>query len=180
MISFGVVESSNSQIDQFVNDLVSLSKKKVLVGVPEEKIGRKEEGMNNATLAYIHDQGSPKANIPPRPFMDPGIKAVQPAINKGMMVVAKEQLKVGPKDKTKIHAAFDKVGIACQASIRNVINTGEDFTPLKYATKRRRLLKRAYLRKKSKEDQTAIMDSMHPLIDTGQLRNSISYVVIDK
>ena len=50
-----------------------LTTMQVMVGVPDDKSGRREGEINNAELAYIHDKGAPEANIPARPFMEPGI-----------------------------------------------------------------------------------------------------------
>jgi|WetSurMetagenome_2_1015567.scaffolds.fasta_scaffold218219_3 phage gpG-like protein len=131
----------------------------LLVGVPKEHDARKEEGMNNATLAYIHDNGSPANNIPARPFMKPGIQAVRSKLNARMKLAAQHALAgtegSGERD---LHIA----GLLVQSSIRNTINEGiqpalEDGT---IAARKRRG-----------------RSGTKPLVDTGQLRNSITYVV---
>ena len=95
-----------------------------------------------------------------------------------------------------VHAAqqSDRAGLIAQASIRRVINDGDGFTPLKRATLLARTRKRAYawwgiedgaglthdqkmaIRKSQREE---IMSSLHPLVDTGSMRNAINYVIED-
>ena len=77
-----VVADNSPAILMAINEL---KRNEVLVGVPAQKAARNaEEGrgqpINNAALAYIHNYGSPAANIPARPFMEPGIKNGQAAI----------------------------------------------------------------------------------------------------
>jgi hypothetical protein len=71
-------------LEELRASLSILADVEVLVGVPEETTDvRNEDGqeyITNAALAYIHDNGEPSANIPARPFMVPGITAVQEKI----------------------------------------------------------------------------------------------------
>ena len=158
--------------------LVALTKKQVLVGVPEEKDSRKNgKRPGNAMLAYIHDKGSPAQGIPPRPFMIPGIAKAQDRINIELLQVAKAQLN---KDLDKINEHLEKAGLVTSSNIKRVINEGEGFTPLKRATLLGRLRKRKAARKWDKEKREDVMESMHPLVDTGQLRNSIGYSIVEK
>jgi hypothetical protein len=184
MINVGI--SLNNKIDKankLVNSLLSATKKRVLVGVPQEDPDRwkNEDGkrkpdstINNAALAYIHDNGSPKANIPPRPFMIPGIQSVQERINASLLAAAQAALE---EDKGGVDIHLNKAGLIAQNGIRKVINQGEGFDPLKRETKLARLRRRKATREWSKERREEVLESMHPLIDTGQLRNSITYVI---
>lgn len=186
-ISAKIKERQVIKTNKMVNDLLELTNKQVLVGVPEEKDpryigkGKKKvllvESVGNATLAYIHDNGSPLQNIPARPFMDPGIKQAQDRILPEFMKIAQDQLS---DKKDKIEARFNRIGMICQASIRNVINEGEGFTPLKRSTLLGRLRRRKAARKWTDERREEVMESFKPLVDSGQLRNSITYVVAEK
>lgn len=143
-----------------------LTKSQVLVGVPREdttrKSNEKKGPMNNATLAYIHDKGSPAANIPARPFMVPGIKAVQPRVAQVLKTGAQAVLQGAPSGMPN---ALHKAGLIAQASIRGKINEGipPPLAPSTLAARRRRGRK-----------------GEKPLVDTGQLRNSINYVIRTK
>lgn len=174
--------------------LSSLAREAVLVGVPREKADRKgdsEQGMNNATLAYIHDNGSPAQNISARPFMKPGIKNVQPTIS---IFFKQAAFAAAHGNATGVERALTKVGLTAQASIRNRIGEGIP-PPLKPGTILNRNRSRGTASKrKSEKDYAALVESgaqaagmsqaqmqsaagIIPLVNTGQLRNSISYVL---
>lgn len=140
-----------------------LTERQVLVGVPDVKADRKgktSKGINNAALAYIHDQGSPAQNIPARPFLGPGIKDAKLEIQRRLEQVAKIALRGAMLQ--DIERGLSAVGMTAQSAVRNRITKGP-FAALKPATlaARRRRGRRG----------------TKPLIDTGQLRNSITYVV---
>ena len=40
-----------------------MAKKRVLIGIPAEKAARKGDPITNASLGYIHENGSPARNI---------------------------------------------------------------------------------------------------------------------
>lgn len=132
----------------------------VLVGVPAENgVRRDGEGMTNAALAYIHDNGSAAANIPARPFMRPGIIEAHEKITGALKKGANEALSGNAGG---VQRALNVAGLTAQSSIRAKINSG-----IEPALSPRTLAARG--RKGTK-----------PLIDTGQLRNSINYVVRKK
>lgn len=137
-----------------------LTERQVLVGVPDVKADREDKGINNAALAYIHDQGSPAQNIPARPFLGPGIKDAKLEIQRRLEQVAKIALRGAIRQ--DIERGLSAVGMTAQSAVRNRITKGP-FAVLKPATlaARRRRGRRG----------------TKPLIDTGQLRNSITYVV---
>lgn len=192
-------------VESLIKELKALSNNRVLVGVPSEKADREfsaeewenrkkkpiSERMNNAQLAYIHDRGSPKANIPARPFMKPGIAKAQGGINKEFKAAAMAKL---DGNESEVSIRLHRAGLMAQNSIRGVIRIGEGFEPLKRGTLLARMRKRGYawyqlskeeMQGASKEQRAAmrgkkreaIMQSFKPLVDTGQLLKSISYVV---
>lgn len=168
------------RIDKMVNDIVAMSSKKVSVGVPTENDNRKDEEGNkepigNAAIAIIQDQGSELQNIPPRPFLDVGIKKVFDRINTHFLKAAKEQLNNNPD---QVSLSLHRAGTIARDSVKKTIDEG-DFVPLERSTLLARTRKRKYAWK-TKEQREEIMESMQPLVDTGSLRNSIEYVVIDK
>lgn len=136
-----------------VKSLHELIKNEVLVGVPQDKARRQEGAMTNASLVYIHDNGSPAQNIPARPFMRPGIKSAAERINLLMRQTANAALN---GNREKVRQGLESVGLVAQNSIRSKINEGIP-PPLKHP-------RRGKTRNK-------------PLIDTGQMRNAITYVV---
>ncbi|MGT6424909.1 hypothetical protein ACRW3U_28960, partial [Escherichia coli] len=57
--------------------LKSISKKEVLVGIPEADSEREDVPFGNAGIGYLNEYGSPAQNIPPRPHLIPGVKSVE-------------------------------------------------------------------------------------------------------
>ena len=135
--------------------------------------------IGNASLAYIHDNGAPSANIPARPFMKPGVAKAQERINRFLLEAARAKMN---GDEGGCLVALHKTGMVAQNSIRNVIRLGENFAPLKRATllaRTRSTQSRIKQWHGDKAEREGIMGSMKPLIDTGQLLKSIIYVVVD-
>lgn len=146
-----------------------LTRRHVLVGVPAENAPRDAEAaaqsegpLSNAALAYIHDNGAPEANIPARPFLRRGVSSAMPKVADTLAKGARLALAgdAGAADK-----ALTSAGLRAQREVQKEITDGE-FAPLAEATLRAR---RARGRTGEK-----------PLLDTGQLRRSITYVVRDK
>lgn len=152
---------SVSVLEDHIKELIATLEKlakvgSIFVGVPEDKAARKSSEMNNATLAAIHELGSPAAHIPARPFLKIGIEKVQKeCVNILGAGAAKALTNFDAGDLVK---AQDKAGLVAQNSVRGVFTSGE-LKPLAKST----------LKKKGNKTT--------PLIDTGSLRKSISYVV---
>jgi hypothetical protein len=161
-----------------------LSKQELLVGVPKEKTARTDEkvSMNNATLAYIHDNGSPAQNIPARPFMRPGIEAASGQVAQRFKAAAKQAIhgETGGA-KSNLNAA----GLIAQSSIKAIINAG--IAPaLSDATLRARIRNKTAVKGAKMElasraagNAPGISDAK-PLVATAQMRNSISYILREK
>jgi len=165
---------------KIAKDLDRLTRENVLVGVPGKTDKRKEGEVTNATLAFIHDQGSPAQNIPARPFMKPGIKAVQKQITSILRAGAMDVLS---GQSGAAERALNKAGLTASSSIKNVINEGIA-PPLKWSTVKGRLrnkiaVKGAKAALAHGGDMPDMADAK-PLVATGQLRNSITYVIRDK
>lgn len=146
--------------------LKTLISQEVLVGVPRTKTERKEsEGANNAVLAYVHDNGSPSQNIPARPFMQPGIKAATPEIQERMGAAARALLGARVASPGFMYKYLTAIGLKVQSAIRSYVNEGIP-PPLAASTLAARLRKG--------------FASTKPLVVSGQLRNSINFVVRNK
>lgn len=149
----------NVSTDEVFRSLKLLEREEVLVGVPDTEAGRRDREINNAALAYIHDNGSPAQNIPARPFMRPGIEAARGRLEHRLLAAGKKAI-AGKVDEA--HKELEAVGLIAQSSIRTTINKGIP-PPLKPKTLSAR-------RRRGRS-------GTKPLIDTGQLRNSINYIV---
>ena len=157
----GVTVTKDKTRDLF-KAISELTKRDVLVGVPEDAPDRRGEGISNAALAYIHNFGAPAANIPARPFLYEGIDDAQGKIASQLGKGGKAAL---DGDSAGVNKALNSVGLVAQNAVRARINEG-DFAPLAPST--------IAARKRMGDDDPK------PLVVSGQLRNAITYVVVDK
>jgi len=148
-----------------------------MVGVPEESPARRmvkgqKQAMNNATLAYIHENGSPINHIPARPFLRPGIKNSQSQWMKYIEQAATFAFegKPGASDK-----AWNAAGTVVVNAVKKRITAGIP-PPLRPRTIAAR--KRKHRKTRTVDpDLPPVFQGMTPLVDTAQLLNSITYVV---
>jgi hypothetical protein len=138
-----------------------LSKQEVLIGIPENADSRSDQ-IGNAQLGYIHEHGSPSANIPDRPFLRPGVAAVQDKIAEELTAGAKAMLTGNFKAPL---TAMNRVGIIASSSVKAKINNMGEYPADSPTLKARQ--RKGYKGKRI-------------LIRTGALRNSITYVIRDK
>ncbi len=139
-----------------------MAKKHVLVGIPSSENGRNDGSIGNAALGAIHENGSGVRNIPARPFLKPGVAAAADQCVKVLKSAAQNAF----TDKNAIDKGLNAAGLIAQASVKKRIVSQEGFTPLKAATLAAR-------KRKGAKGEKA-------LIRTGQLLNSITYVVREK
>ena len=155
----------------------------VMVGVPGDKTQRQDGPISNAALAYIHDKGSVAAKIPARPFMEPGMKAVQGQITQELENAGKAVM----KGATNVTLYLNRVGIIATRSIKSKITEGipPPLAPSTIAGRIRRVKGKARRNKIDAARAAGTPDSkiggaagiFTPLIVTGQLRNAITYVL---
>lgn len=153
--------------------LASLTKTACLVGFPASDAERRPEPgepdqpITNAALGYIHDNGSPAANIPARPFMEPGIAAAQGNIEAIYSKAAKAVLDQPASADAIVDAAHNKVGLTAQDSIQSKIEAGVSpaLSERTMADRKRRF---------------GVDASDTPLIDSGQMKAAVTYVLRSK
>jgi hypothetical protein len=166
--------------------LRELSNTKVLLGVAEQsdadarsdkgtpgetkrKGSSSSDDMNNATLAYIHENGSPLANIPARPFLEPGIKDSKDKWSEYMRQAGEAAL---DGNISVMRRAFNAAGLTALMAVKAKITAGipPPLKPATIAARKRRV--------KSRKATSAAQ--VTPLVDTAQMLNSLSYVVKKK
>lgn len=181
-----------SRRDALKRSLEALTRKEVYVGIPAENSSRPGDGsINNAELLYIHthgvrrkamrdemdammdtgmpysqahklyirEHGSPMLSIPPRPVLQPAIEDNKEYIGQLLAEAGKAILQGdAAAGGTKLHNAGDFAAAAAQGWFENPQNGWPPNSP------------RTIRRKGS--DQ--------PLVDTGEMRKAITYVVRDK
>jgi len=143
-----------------VMDAIELLKKReVLIGIPENTANRKDDEstpVNNAELLFIHNNGSPVNNIPPRPVLEPAITQNQERVSASLKV-AIDAAVAGKK--SEIQPALEKAGMEGQNIARKFFtDSTNNFVPNAPITIKRK-------------------GSARPLIDTGEMRKSITYIV---
>ena len=153
------VTITKDRMADVLKSIQSLVKERTLVGIPAANAERRDGPINNAAIGYINEFGSPANNIPARPFLIPGVEAAQPKVVKQLRRGADQALggKLDAADKA-LHSA----GIVAVNAVRAKISEGIP-TPLKAST----------IAARARRGRTGTK----PLIDTGQLRNSLTYVV---
>lgn len=124
---------------------------------------KQSQTLNNASLAYLHENGAPGAGIPARPFLTPVPKQCRQIATELLKTGISGALKKG--DKQAVPTALQKVGMKMRDQAKNNIRNQDGFAPLSAATIR--------ARKARKVTRTKA------LIDTGQLLNAITYEVTD-
>ena len=142
-----------------------IQKSGVYVGIPESKAAREnaeeDNTITNAQLLFIHTNGSPVNNIPARPVIEPAIRNDKERLNK---MLEKAALLALEGDEQGFKRQMELTGMRGQnvsrAWFTNPQNNWPPNSPSVQARKRR----------KGSTDPK-------PLIDTGELRKSITYVV---
>jgi len=138
----------------------------VLVGIPEENSARNPDGsrpdggpVDNVDLLYIHSNGSPLQGIPARPVLEPAMSANAERLGE-MLDKAADAAMDGSAD--GMRRALESAGMAGQNAARAWFTDPRNgWAPNAPETVRRK-------------------GSSRPLIDTGELRKSITYVVRKK
>ena len=121
----------------------------------------------------MHENGSPANNIPPRPFLVPGLEANREMIVDGLKGAMDCALK---GDEKKCGQALERLAIRSASAVKSYMQTA-DFEPLKPRTIANR--NRSRLTKGTRENEREGV-GIRPLINTGQLRDAIDGVVVEE
>lgn len=165
----------------FFAALEELHGKSVFVGVPASSArDPSDDGgaqPSNALIGYVMEFGAPEKNIPARPFLAPAIRENQAAITARLKEITKAAT---DSNIGRIQSLRESLGIFAQRVVKNKISTGP-FQPLAEATLRARARRgrkgaRAELARRA-AGLPAGTEFARPLIDTGQLRQAITYVI---
>ena len=153
------VQVTRDIADKVLANIRAVPQKKLLVGIPAEENARGEE-IGNASLGFIHEYGSPARNIPARPFLVPGVQDAEP---QAVAMLAKPTGDALEKGVDVLVRGLERAGLVCQAAVKKRIVSQDGFAPLSPRTIAARQRK-GYKGTKA-------------LIRTGQLLNSITYVI---
>jgi len=146
----------NGGLKGFLERFREIGKPKVYIGVPASKNGMHEGGINMATLLALHVYGVPTRGIPQRDPLRPPLIANAQRYSDLLAIGLKNALANGTDPKI----VYEKIGIVATNDVKDYFITG-NFKALS-------------------EKTIKAKGSSKPLIDTGELRNSISYEVRNK
>ena len=164
--------------EQIQEAVRQLTRKRLLVGIPQDKDPRPGEPIGNASLGYIHNFGSPARNIPARPHLIPGVEKAMDEIKARLSAGAVAALR-GDQD-----AALQYMGQAGQAAVNSVTQMIHDkleppLQPQTIARRRIRSKGSTYRRKAGARVPTPPED-VTPLIDTASYIRSFTWVLRDR
>lgn len=144
--------------ERFFRQLQNLSAKQVRVGLKRGKKGKRHNGTSSQTdlvdIALYNELGT--STIPSRPFLAQTVQMHEEEI-KEMAATEISQTLIGKKDSQQ---AFNAIGEDVRQKVQNRINEGQ-FVPNAPST----------IKHKGHD---------HPLIDTGTMRDNISYTICEK
>ena len=180
------VSDTSASVSRAVQHLL---RSQVVVGIPdtaaerETKPGEKSSP-TNATIAYAMEFGVPDKNIPARPFLIPGTESVRDTVAIRLAKAGEMALSGNPSD---VERGLMAVGIVAADAVRRQITDGS-FAPLSPRTIKARAAAgqkgaKQFLKLQSEGTPDDILQGaglVKPLIFSGQLRRSITYVVRSK
>lgn len=141
---------------------------RVMVGIPDG--GGSHGGMSNVALAFIHSNGSPKHNIPARPFLEPAIEQTADQIAEHMKAAAIQAIEGNTDAAMK---KLDDAGTVGENAVKSFFKSG-GLAPNAEIT-----IHGGWMKNKvsGKTFYVKGKNSAGPLIDTGNLRGSITHVI---
>ena len=144
------VTGVNGTIDQLQRELKRFAEDNyVTIGIHEDAGNHDDDDITNASLGAIHEFGADTANIPARPWLNPGVNAG----NEEYLTIIERAVSNGEP----IKQALERVGVVAVGMVQ------------KYMTE---------LRTPPNAPSTIkAKGSSNPLIDSGVLRQSVTYKV---
>ena len=113
-------------------------------------------------IGYLNEKGSPAKRIPPTPFLTVGVKKAE----KKCAEILKKYGNLAFGNPKELKNGLNAAGLVAQNSVKKIIRTQEGFKPLSKRT--------------LAERKAAGFKGEKRLVRTGQLINSITYVIRDK
>jgi hypothetical protein len=141
---------------------------KVMVGIPMDSTNntRNDGPIGNAAIGYIQETGAPEINLPARPFLVPGVQSIEGEIIARLKTIGEDGLS---GKASAITRGLTALGLVAQNAVRSYMTTA-DFVPLSPRTVAAR-------RRRHPSRTAAAPSDTRPLINTGQLRNALTFVL---
>jgi hypothetical protein len=186
----GVSIKTRQDLDKVLEAVHAVARTEVLVGFPEDTTERdkdpndpeEDRDITNAALGYIHDNGVPERGIPARPFMIEGMRRAQGAVIEHL----EGALKAAAHGKVEVaEGQMSAAGMAAKLSIQLRINEGIPPPLSEYTLRKRAARGEGSEVGKAAQKELDLRDkgvppsvtNAKPLIDTGQMRNAVNYVI---
>ncbi|MFG0231753.1 hypothetical protein [Achromobacter sp. 413638] len=157
--------SSKFRVDRLDSVLASINelvKKQVLVGVPDSAPDREAGPLSNAQIGYILEHGSPANNLPPRPHLLPGVQDARPKVEPELKAGCDAAL---DGDVEQVDQRLNRAGLVAASAVKAKINSN---------------IQPALAERTLEDRRRRGVTRENTLVDTGQYRNSITYVVRKK
>lgn len=180
---------STDNLKSIIDAINKLTKKDVLVGIPDSAPERTDTPITNAQIGYVMETGSPAHNVPARPFLVPGVADVQDQCADRLGKAADAALS---GNQSGAERQMTAAGLIAESSVKKKIgsNIPPALSPETIRNRHRsrqtqsmRADEKAYLKAVDSGTDPAQAQTeagIIPLINTGALRNSITHVVRDK
>jgi len=153
------VSSTDAGLKAIQEAIAVLKSHEVLIGIPEDTSGRQDKKVtpvNNAELLFIHTNGSPARGIPARPVLEPAIQNDQERVAE----MLKKAIDVAVEGKTgDVLPALEKAGLYGENIAKKWFTNSSNGW------------------KKNTDETIKRKGSARPLIDTEEMRKSITHVV---
>ena len=162
-----------SHAKELNKSLQRLQKSLIFVGIAAGSKGdSRKDGPANHLLGFVHEHGSPAANIPPRPFLVPGVKAAKEKVMGKMEAAMRAALN---NDDKAVKALLEQAGSDAVLAVQLYMRNGT-FEPLKPSTIKNRNRSRLTEGKRENEQQG---ENIKPLINSGALQKALDFYVED-
>jgi hypothetical protein len=168
-----------AKVSASINKLASTS---VMVGIPADKAARNGP-VSNAVIGYVQEHGDPALGIPARPFLVPGVASVNqsstiPGLKAaGVAALAGDQAKVIKQYTIIGQRAADAVRTTIRNRIPPPLKPGTLLGRLRRKDKYQKAAKGSARRGKLRAAALAGSEGDIPLLDTGSLMRSVTFVI---
>ncbi|MFM0044120.1 hypothetical protein [Paraburkholderia sediminicola] len=153
---------TQDNLASIIKAISDIARKDVLIGIPDSDPERQDGPISNAQIGYIQETGSPANNIPARPFLVPGVQDVQEQCAERLGKAANAALGGSMQAAER---QLTSAGVTAENSVKRKINSNiqPELADSTLEARRRRGVTRK-----------------NTLVDTGQLRNSVTHVIRNK
>ena len=165
MSIIGDIRTTIDKTSKLIKGLEFIKESDVLVGIPQKK-NKREVGdeVTNSELLFIHTKGSPINNIPARPVIELAIEDDSERLSKMLKDAANSAMDGNEEDAIK--------------KLRLTGMRGQNVSRAWFTNPKNNWPPNAPSVEKAKREKGST--DPKPLIDTGELRKSITYVIEKK